>query len=276
MPDIWKFKRQKKNMMAAIFACVTVALLIAGGCAPQTDTNSSPQMSDVIVTAENGGTLESQCVTAELVFDRPVSTGQDPLENMHITIAGEAVEVSDVSQSSENVITVSIPVTAVTTGNLVIEEKKAGNGYPGLTDETGSYAVIPFSVETLIPTGVSLEDDPDYTGNGVCKIVEGQWNIRCITWVQLIEDGTPLESAMTQTSELYRDNSVAIHGHDFLLCDETMIAEIMADTLNRHFGYRYVFYSEGNRIIGEKLEETDTGVPDLMIYNYCEIDSSLG
>ena len=260
---------KKARLLVFGILCLLVMGLLAGCQKSTLDQQNSPMLQDVTIETGNQKTEDSQFVKVYLKFDKSVKTAKNATENMRITIAGERMETT-VSQTEADCLCLEIPVTAITKGNLEIAEEKEGQGYSGITDESGKYTLHTFELDMLIPSGISLQDVASYQGKGFEKEVEGTWNIRNITWVQLLENGTPVTSENKTKSELLND-AIAVHGHDFLISDPTMIAETMTGTLNKHFGNRYIFTQEGNRIKGEKLDGSVDSELDLVIYEYKEI-----
>lgn len=250
---------------------VCLCLLLLTGCfGTKLSKSDSPILKDVSIETYNNGSEDTQYVEIIFTFNKKISSGKKPDENMKITIAGERMEVEKAEAEGEKLY-FHLPVTAITRGNLVIEEEKEGEGYPGITEESGKYGAIGFTVDMLIPSGIQLEDVKTYEGKGFRKKVIGNWKIRNITWLVLTEDGVPVSSQM----DTYLDNmgdAVALHGHDFLIYDSAMIAEEMAETLNNHFGNQYIFHREGEEIIGERLDGSLDGKLDLEIYTYKNIN----
>ena len=252
-----------------IIPVLAVFFLLAAGCqTAKTDGEKSPSLEEIALDSYNEGTEVSQYVKLTLRFDQPVKVGKEADKNMRITIADERMS-AEITQADENTLNVEMPVQAITQGTLHISEEKEGKGYPGLTDSSGKYAVQTFKVDALVPSGVTLKDI-EGREKGFEKEVEGTWNIRNITWLRFLENGEVVPSQIEAKSELL-DGAVAVHGHDFLMCDETMIAQEMADTLNKHFGDHYIFRAERKRIIGEKLDG-DGSQLDLEIYSYKKIN----
>lgn len=261
------------NRRRAILPAVILSVIFAlPGCGTvRTDTGGSPELVDISVTTGNDGTESGQYVDLTLDFDRDVTIGKKPLRNMEVTIAGERMKSITFSMAASDKVTLSIPVSAVTRGNLEITETRSGKGYSGITDAEGRYAAMGFHLKTLIPSGVTLEDTGDSAPNRVVKDVKGVWNIRSITWIRLLDNGISAADGMNTESE-EMDGAVAVHGHDFLTSDTETITNTIAETLNRHFGYAYVFRGEGTRIIGEKLDGSDSSVLDLEVYSYKSIE----
>ena len=252
--------------------CLLFGLTAAGCGSAQTDPDTSPVLTDISSDSYNEGSMDSQYVSVVLTFDRAIAVTDDPLENMNITIGGEHMDDVTAEQTGENTLELTILVNAITKSNVCIEETKDGGGYPGITDETGSARAQTFEAEILVPNGVTVEPLASYEGTGVAVLVSGTWSIRSITWLRLLSDGEPVESSETADLELYGDGAIALHGHDFLTSDTTMIASDMAETLNTHFGDYYVFYSEGEEVYGEKLDGTDPSELTLEVYSYKHIE----
>ncbi|SDB22286.1 hypothetical protein [Eubacterium oxidoreducens] len=260
----------KKILLLTFLAIFIISTMLTGCSSAKYNTDYSPHISDITAAGRNEGSESSQFVDITLTFNQTISLSDDPLANMDLTIGGKSPDYDKltVTQNADNALTIAVPVTAITTGNLVIDEKKENTGYTGILNEDASACAYPFSCELLIPSGISLTTDESYSGGGTKVQVEGTWDIRSITWLELLSDGSPVTSQVSDTSELYQDTAIAVHGHDFLLCDETMIAETIAETLTKHFGSSYAFYANGSSVTCEKLDNTDTAQLELKIYTY--------
>jgi len=270
-----KRRRHSHAVLLPALAFLMAGVLLSGGCGSSgggQDAQNSPRITDIVMDSYNEGTEDAQYVQAQLIFDRDVQCSEDALENMNITIGGERMDEITAEQTDDRTLELTIHVNAITKSNFCISEEKEGEGYPGISDADGTYELWPFEAEVLIPNGISLEDVSSYEGTGFEKKVSGVWTIRSITWLRLLSDGEPVQSSLTADLELYGDHAVALHGHDFLTSDSTMIAEDIADTLNNHFGSYYVFRSEGKNVIGEKLDGSDPAELDLEIYEYKSIE----
>ncbi|MCR5666937.1 MAG: hypothetical protein K6G01_08910 [Eubacterium sp.] len=264
-----------KKIFLTTFCMIFIIASTLTGCSDaKYNSETSPHISDVTASGRNEGSESSQYVDVTITFEKAITLGDDPLSNMDITISGESPDYDEltITQSADNALTIAIPVTAITTGNLVIDEKEEDTGYPGILNEDGSACAYPFTCELLIPSGITLTTDDSYSGGGTRVNVEGTWDIRSITWLELLSDDAPVTSQVSDTSELYQDTAIAVHGHDFLLSDETMIAETIAETLTRHFGSSYAFYADGTSVTCEKLDNTDTAQLELKIYTYKTIE----
>jgi|GEM_PF-1820327 len=259
----------KKLAFFLIFIMI-VTLMGTSGCgAAKISDEKSPCLENVFLKTYNNGSESSQFVEVTLRFDREIAAGKKILSNMKVTISGTRMTDITASKTDDDTITLEIPVAAVTKGLLSIAEEKEGKGYSGITESTGRYYAKTFSVDAVIPSGVTLEDTQETNGNGFVKNVKGIWNIRCITWVKLLENGETVPGEpCAQLDEL--DGAIAVHGHDFLTSDTTMIAGAIVESLNDHYGSAYVFHQDGTRIYGSKLDESDGTKLDLQIYTYTD------
>jgi len=251
---------------------MTAVLLGISGCGSvRISEEESPKLNNVIIQTYNNGSESSQFVEVTLQFDRKIAVKKKILSNMKVTISGTRMSDITASKTADEDITLNIPVTAVTKGILSIAEEKEGKGYSGITESSGHYNVRTFSVDAIIPSGISLADTQETNGTGFVKNVQGIWNIRCITWVKLLENGEAVPGEpCAELDEL--DDAVAVHGHDFLTSDTTMIAEDIVKALNDHYGSAYVFRQDGTRIYGNKLDESDGTKLDLQIYTYTNFE----
>ena len=263
-----KMKRKKKLTAAFGIVCI----LLFAGCSGKShsDSEKSPRLQNIELTSYNEGSEDSQYVEATLQFDQEVRLSEDPLKNMRITISGERMEDIEVNQEEKDTVCLTIPVTTITRGNLEITEEKEDKGYPGITDADGDYTVWTFDVDALIPSGVTLVDVEHTQKGGFQKQVVGMWNVRNITWIQLYENGTLVESSNDKESESM-DGAIAVHGHDFLDSDSTMIAEDIVEALNQYYARNYIFTQDGDIITGQKLDGGDSAELELEIYQYQHI-----
>lgn len=245
-----------------------------GGAAP--DAVQSPKLADFTVTSYNEGSEDSQYVAVRLQFDRPVTVQYGSPDSFRITIAGNRVKSAGcrLAQSIDDAcsITLTLRTTAVTNGKLMVVPTKESAGYREITSADGRYPAQPFTLDCLIPSGVTLETVPSMPGDGVkparvVKQVTGTWNIRSITWVRLLENGAVVSSGLPDSPEIL-DGAVAVHGHEFLTSDENVIAMDIASTLTDYFGGDYTFRSQGSRVIAEKKEPAPGTVIDLQVYLY--------
>lgn len=269
-----------KNRNWSKYCCLSLLCLLlclGGGCdgaAP--DAEQSPKLADFTVTSYNEGSEDSQYVTVHLQFDRPVAVRDSSPGSFRITIAGNRVKSTDcrLSQSIDDArsITLILRTTAITNGKLVIVPTEEGTGYREITSLDRRYSVQSFTLQCLIPSGVTLKTVSSIPGDGVkpasvVKQVTGIWNIRSIAWVRLLENGEVVPSGLSDFPEIL-DGAVAVHGHEFLTSDEESIAMDIASTLTDYFGGDYIFRSQGSRVIVEKKEPTPDTTIDLQVYLY--------
>lgn len=235
------------------------------------DAQKSPHLQDAKIRAYNEGTEDSQHIEVILTFDKDIKCGDDALKDAGFTVSGEKKDDVSARVKDGRQLVLDTGSRAVERGTLKIAPEDNEKGYPGILDKSGDYCAYAFTLEALVPSGVSLKTVSS-SDDAVTKEVKGRWNIRCITWVQLTDGGKVVESRVNTKGETM-DGAVAVHGHDFLQKDETMIAEIMADTLRRHFGDRYRFSSSGRKITCSRKGSSGYGGRlDLKTYTYTHIN----
>lgn len=252
---------------------VFVFLCLLTGCGGRVDSAKSPRLQTISLHAYNEGSIDRQYVEAICTFDKEIRLEKKPLKNMKITIADKQMENIRAKKKSARVLVLKIPVQAIHRGNLKIKEEKEGKGYPGLRDASGKYRVQTFTADILIPSGVSLHTVSARSDGVLTTQVRGTWKIRNITWLRFTDSGETVESRIIYDSEIF-NGAVALHGHDFLTSDTTMIAADAARTLTRHFGDRYTFRSRGDRVIARKKH--GSGKLSLTVYRYRHINQEGG
>lgn len=252
---------------------------VMGGCAkPEVNNEKSPILTDVTLESSNEGSEEKQYVEATLVFDKEVKLASKTLKSLQITIAGERVKDSEytmkLSDDSDELI-LTIQVSAVSDGQLIIGMAENSDAIYEITDDSGKYAVQPFTVEALIPSGITLstvETDEESSDTAkVVKSVDTSWNIRSIAWIHLLENGECVEGNVPQKSEVL-DGAIAVHGHDFLAEDKEGAALNIADRLTDYYGEDYRFTCDGNQITVEKLTGDASTQLDLHVHTYLKIN----
>lgn len=263
----------KKGIARSIWLCGVAALLTALllSCgSPKVDAEHSPRLEAASIESYSQDTEDSQYVEVDLIFDRDITVTDDKCEDLRITIAGERVredewelKQGDKSNSAQLIINVE----AVTEGVLKAEPEKAEDGVSEIRSRNGEYAAGDFTVEGIIPSGVTLSTVASEVGK-VVKSVDSRWNIRSIAWVGLMEDGRLVPVSETRQLEVL-DGYGAVHGHEFLMEDEEDIAESITDMLKRNYGEEYSFTCDGNCVTAEK-KNPDAEL-DIEIYEYVKV-----
>ncbi len=254
--------------------CLGFCLLLSG-CAGSMTTSEeeSPNLIGASITSYNEGSLEEQYVNVELTFDRPIQVSEKSDDSLRITIAKERVAKDEYTLTrgeDETTAELLIPVEAVTTGVLEIEKSEKADVISDITDETGQYGANDFTLEGLIPSGVTLSTLSG-GGTSVTKLVDTAWNIRSIAWVCITRDGEVIPAKGTDAEEEL-DGYVALHGHEFL--DETpnVIATRLAELLEASYDpNEYAFSSSGNSVTLTVLNE-DEAAYDIQVYEYLKIN----
>lgn len=256
-----------------------VALLLFGisvltGCGSTVATNEeySPTLVNAEITSYNEGSVSEQYVKVVLEFDQDISVSEDPDDSMRITIAQERVQLDEYTLTqgeNANEAELLISVTAITNGVLYIEKSESADVISDIMSADGSYAVQDFTLEGMIPSGVTLSDVSS-SDTGVTKQVASLWNIRSIAWVCVTKDGEVVPADETDVDEEL-DGYVAVHGHEFLTDDDATIAESMVESLERVYGDEYAFTCNQNQVTVTALSG-EAAEYDIQIYEYLKIN----
>lgn len=260
----------RRMFMAAATAVVSAAMLASCGSV-KTDAEYSPQLEDVAVGSYSEGSEDSQYVTADLIFDREIAVTDEKCSDLRITISDERVKDDECELTAgddENTARIKIPVDAVTKGILKIGPAEKGEGISSIRSADEKYAVQDFTLEALIPSGVSLSTVSSEPGK-VVKSVDSVWNIRSITWVSITENGEEVPVSETRALEML-DGYAAVHGHEFLAENDRDIAAGIVETLQNNYGAGYSVSCSKNIITVEK-QGSDAEL-DIDIYNYRKIN----
>mgnify|MGYP005824961139 CR=1 FL=1 len=256
----------KKICFGGILLCFLLCFCV--GCKDSLQVGVSPKLIDYTLIGECEGDESSQYVVLTLQFDQEVTYQEDFLDDLRITIANERQKGEDcqVQQDAPNCITIRMPVSAITNGQLHVEALQPEEPLAGIQQKAEGAPAYPFTIDALIPSGVELQT-VDSGDSSVTKQVVGTWNIRNITWVQLWQDGALVQPKVQDSLEVL-DDAVAVHGHYFLDSDEVVIAEEIAETLQDFYPDTYQFTAQDDMVI------VRTSVPgktlDLKIYGYHE------
>lgn len=264
-------KKKKICRLLTLVVLVMAMMLMASCGSAKTDEDLSPRLDDIRLDSYNENSIDSQWVTVDLIFDRPIAVEDDKCENLRITIAGERVQDNEytlIAGDQDNIARLKISVEAITKGVLKIEKEKADKAIDGIRSIDGKYAVWDFTVEALIPSGVTLSTVESGAGK-VVKSVDSYWNIRSIAWVGLTENGEVVP--VSETRELENlDGYAAVHGHEFLTENERDIAASIVETLKNNYGPEYSFSCDGNKITVTKAG-SDVDL-DIDIYSYKKVN----
>ena len=135
-----------KYVILTIIFLIVIVFSAAGCGSPQTDDSCSPALESVKSRGGCRGGEDRQFIAADLVFDKNIRITENASANLRITIGGERIddEKTNLSVRDKHILHVEIPVEKVTSGVLIIEPLKAEK-VRGITDESGKYAVQPFS-----------------------------------------------------------------------------------------------------------------------------------
>ena len=260
----------RRVFMAAATAVVSAAMLASCGSV-KTDAEYSPQLEDVTVGSYSEGSEDSQYVTANLIFDREIAVTDEKCSDLRITISDERVKDDECELTAgddENTARIKISVDAVTKGILKIGPVEKEKGISCIRSADEKYAVQDFTLEALIPSGVSLSTVSSEPGK-VVKSVDSVWNIRSIAWVGITENGELVPVSETRALEML-DGYAAVHGHEFLAENDRDIAAGIVETLQNNYGGEYSVSCSKNIITVEK-QGSDEEL-DIDIYSYRKIN----
>lgn len=263
----------KKNIAyGALVFCVVAALgmSLASCNSVKADEEYSPRLENATIGSYSRDTESSQYVEVDLMFDRDITVVDDKCESLRITIADERVQEDEymlMQGDKSNIARLTINVEAITKGVLRVEKEKEETVISEIRSSDGEYATNDFSLEGMIPSGVTLSTVESEAGR-VVKSVNSRWNIRSIAWVGLIEDGELIPVSETRSLEML-DGYATVHGHEFLMEDEEDIAESITNVLRNNYGDEYSFACDGNCVTVEKAN-SDAEL-DIDIYKYMKI-----
>lgn len=172
----------KKILYLAGVSVWILACLLCAGCGPKTNSELSPSLVSASVSSYSEDTEDSQYVQVDLRFDKEISVASQSAESMRITIAGERVREDECTLSAgedSQTAVLKISVDAITKGVLEIQRSEKADTISDIRDADGKYAVLDFTVQAIIPSGVTLSDVSSGDGR-VVKNVDSAWNIRSI------------------------------------------------------------------------------------------------
>ena len=259
---------------------VVLAVLGITGCGNKAvlDEENSPQVTTAEIYSQNSGKEDSQQVKVLLYFDKDIKINEKKQDTMKITIAGQRYDKDkyqmELAEDKKKLI-ITIPTTAVTNGKLVIGRADEADQMEVFIDESGKYMAKEFEVEAIIPSGVILQKVKDEEG----RVIKGktqvasQFSIRSIGWLQLLDNGQIVETAVAPPSECM-DQAVAVHGHEFLRDGCTEVAENIKGVINRYFGDRYLAESQEDIITVERLDDPENAEIELKFYTYLKLNGN--
>ncbi len=174
-----------------------LGFLFASGCnSSLVEEAYSPCLMDFTVHSMNQGSEDTQYVMMELLFDKPVAVQKKALDSLRILIAGERINSEDclLEKMEDKVLVLTIKVTAITNGQLLLTSADQKKGMDGITSVDGHYRCMPFEIQCLIPSGVALRIVESVPGSAndnpkIVKEVIDYCHIRSIAWVKLLENG---------------------------------------------------------------------------------------
>lgn len=261
----------KKYKAVTIFLLCAALVAALCSCGAKVDKANSPRLESVRVDSYSDDTEDSQYVAVDLIFDREIAVMEDKCESLRITIADMRVQEDEYTLEKgddDNTARLLISVNAITKGVLNIQKEKEDDVISEIRSSDEKYAAADFTVEGIIPSGVTLSTAESEPGR-VVKSVDTYWNIRSIAWVGLTENGKLIPVSETRYLEML-DGYAAVHGHEFLMEDEEDVAASITEVLQNNYGSEYSFSCEGNSITAEKPGHDPE--LDIIIYTYMKVN----
>lgn len=246
-----------------IFLC----LLFLTACAsPETNEELSPRLQDAVSWGGCSGGEKDQYIKADLTFDQDIAVSEDAAEELRITIGGNRAdeEEIDLKVVRDNTLEITVPVQKVTSGVLKIQSPGRKN-FTKITDRTGKYAVLPFEVSQLVPSGAALSVLQSGEGS-VSAQVTSTVNHRSIVWIRLTADGQVLQPEGTGTDIL--DQAAAVHEHDFLWATKESTATDIAEAINQYYPERLSAEASGDTVTVRSISDEVKGELGISIYTY--------
>jgi hypothetical protein len=222
-------------------------MLVLTGCAAGAD--SLPEAVSVSARTYNEGTEGSQYAEIEIGFADRIDIKKFKPE---IKIAGEKV------------------------GDRALEIQLGSDGRSAVLRIASSKSrAADFSVafgnqriEGILPSGLALTEIARSPGSVAVEVAHG-FNIRCIAWLHLMDNGEPVGGSLLAGAD-EKDGAVGVHGHEFLDYDNYAIAALIAETLAKHFSDRYSFTADGKAVIAASLGDPGADL-SLEVYEYAVI-----
>jgi hypothetical protein len=148
------------------------------------------------VSAGAHGAGDGSQVRLGLLFDQPVAFSEDLKKELRLVIGGNRIKdgACALAQSAPERLDLLISAGAVTSGRLTLAPAEETDRLRRLTSEDGKYAAAAFSIDCLIPSGLTLETLSQIEGSGqeaasVTLRVSSTWTHRGIAWIHLLRDG---------------------------------------------------------------------------------------
>ena len=248
----------KKIFIYSLFLCMSVFCFSA--CAdpahgPGAGENS-PEVIGCTVNAGCDGGEDDQYVDVAIRFDRNVRYSSGLADDLRVVIGGERIKTDDINVSqdsaSPDAVKLRISINKVTSGVLEITPADGGSTVSSVTDESGKYSAKAPDIKKLIPSGVTIEQEssseagaqPEWT-----KIkVTSPPSHRSMVWIQLIENGEPVEPDDLSSPDIMDDTAAGIHEHEFLWATDESVAEDIAKAVNDFYGERFTAESAGSEV----------------------------
>lgn len=254
-----RFKAAALLMVAAVFAFTGAACGAAVG-------SGSPELVSTKAWGGTTGGEDGQFIKADLEFSGAVKASEKAADQLRVTIGGSRVKSEDIKISSadDKTLEIEIPVDKVTSGVLEIKPVSEGS-LTAVTDDSGKYAVRPFNVKTIVPSGMEIETVSSEEGSAAVQVT-ALANHRSITWIKITADGQDVVPAGTGTDIM--DNAAAVHEHDFLWATNESTASDIAEAVNKYFSGKITASSSGDTVYISSADTSVTGKLDITIYTY--------
>lgn len=262
----------KKIFIYSLFLCMSVFCFSACGASVQTDGSggageNSPEVIGCTVNAGCDGGEDDQYVDVAIRFDRNVRYSSGLADDLRVVIGGERIKTDNINVSqdsaSPDAVKLRISINKVTNGVLEITPADGGSTVSSVTDESGKYSAKAPDIKRLIPSGVTIEQEssseagaqPEWT-----KIkVTSPPSHRSMVWIQLIENGEPVEPDDLSSPDIMDDTAAGIHEHEFLWATDESVAEDIAKAVNDFYGERFTAESAGSEVTVTAKDSSDEG-----------------
>ena len=262
----------KKIFIYSLFLCISVFCFSACGASVQTDESggageNSPEVIGCTVNAGCDGGEDDQYVDVAIRFDRNVRYSSGLADDLRIVIGGERIKTDDINVSqdsaSPDAVKLRISINKVTNGVLEITPANGGSTVSSVTDESGKYSAKAPDIKKLIPSGVTIEQESSSEAG-----VQPEWtkikvtsppSHRSMVWIQLMENGEPVEPDDLSSPDIMDDTAAGIHEHEFLWATDESVAEDIAKAVNDFYGERFTAESAGSEVTVTAKDSGDEG-----------------
>lgn len=243
-----------------VFITAILIIFLFSGCGNNYgDIKDAPKMKKYVVETSNNGSDNSQFVTLFVTYDRPISVKKDTLKGLNVNIGGNKITnsncIASIDKKNKDNLMIKISVDGITSGEMTIDASDNNGRLYSVTDESGKSSAVFNKIHCLVPTGLKLKTLESVTGDGknqakVIKQVISTWKVRGIAWILFSDNGKPV-IIENKNATMQLNGAVAVHGHDFLTCNDKNAASDVVEVLKENFGAKYNFTASENKIIAQ-------------------------